>query len=69
MYTGAKLFLEDIVGRPVFGYRAPSFSITEHLVEVLGDAGYFYDSSYNSFALNKRYGRANSLFHSIATAI
>ncbi|DAC71921.1 MAG TPA: polysaccharide deacetylase [Thermoplasmata archaeon] len=60
----SKALLEDIVGRPVFGYRAPSFSITEHLVEVLGDAGYFYDSSYNSFALNKRYGRANSLFHS-----
>jgi polysaccharide deacetylase family protein (PEP-CTERM system associated) len=59
----SKALLEDIIGRPVLGYRAPSFSITEALVEVLGEAGYIYDSSYNSFALNNRYGKANGLFH------
>ncbi|WIT11351.1 DUF3473 domain-containing protein [Paucibacter sediminis] len=44
----AKQLLEDIGGRPVLGYRAPSFSIgTGNLwaFDVLQDAGYRYSSS------------------------
>ena len=52
----SKSILEDIVGSPVFGYRAPSFSITENTISLLKEIGYTYDSSYNNFSLNYRYG-------------
>lgn len=61
----SKTTLEEITGEPVSGYRAPSFSVTRELVEILGDLGYRYDSSYNNFAMNKRYGQANGLFQSM----
>lgn len=44
----AKNLLEDISGRQVRGYRAPSFSITQDAFwafEVLADLGFTYDSS------------------------
>jgi polysaccharide deacetylase family protein (PEP-CTERM system associated) len=44
----SKIVLEDTVGRPVFGYRAPSFSIvrgSEWALEILVEEGYRYDSS------------------------
>jgi polysaccharide deacetylase family protein (PEP-CTERM system associated) len=59
----SKELLESISGRPVNGFRAPCFSVTEPVVEILKEEGYLYDSSYNSFALNKRYGRAADLLH------
>ena len=31
----SKSILEDIIGTPVFGYRAPSFSITENTISLL----------------------------------
>ena len=46
--TRAKALLEDLTGRPVLGYRAPTFSITERsrwAIAVLAEAGYRYDSS------------------------
>ncbi len=46
--TRSKALLEDIGGRPVLGYRAPSFSIgTANLwaLDVLHEAGYRYSSS------------------------
>jgi polysaccharide deacetylase family protein (PEP-CTERM system associated) len=49
--------LEDLIGRPVSGYRAPSFSIDDRILQTIRRAGYQYDSSYNSFALNSRYGK------------
>lgn len=58
----SKELLEDIVNDAVTGYRAPSFSITSELVRMLGDVGYEYDSSYNSFDFNKRYGRVDGMF-------
>ncbi len=48
--------LEDITGEAVSGYRAPSFSVTAELINLLAETGYLYDSSYNSFSLNSRYG-------------
>jgi polysaccharide deacetylase family protein (PEP-CTERM system associated) len=44
----SKLVLEDLVGQPVQGYRAPSFSIVpglEWALDVLVEEGYRYDSS------------------------
>ncbi len=58
----SKIILEDITGQPVQGYRAPNFSITRELVNILHELGFKYDSSYNNFALNKRHGKANGLF-------
>lgn len=46
--TRAKATLEDLVGGPVIGYRAPSFSITARSLwafDVLLDCGFRYDSS------------------------
>ena len=46
--VSSKALLEDLSGRPVLGYRAPSFSIGEAnlwALEVLREAGYRYSSS------------------------
>jgi polysaccharide deacetylase family protein (PEP-CTERM system associated) len=44
----AKYAIEQSVGRPVFGYRAPTYSITARslwALEVLAEQGFRYDSS------------------------
>ena len=44
----SKEILEDISGKPVYGYRAPGFSVTNGtpwFFEALAKAGYSYDSS------------------------
>lgn len=44
----AQQVLEDVTGRPIVGYRAPSYSITADslwALDVLIDAGYRYDAS------------------------
>jgi polysaccharide deacetylase family protein (PEP-CTERM system associated) len=46
--TRSKAALEDLVGQPVLGYRAPSFSLTQAswwAIDVLLDCGFQYDSS------------------------
>jgi polysaccharide deacetylase family protein (PEP-CTERM system associated) len=53
----SKKLLEDITGAPVHGYRAPGFSIDTDILIRIEEAGYFYDSSFNSFKFNKRYGQ------------
>jgi polysaccharide deacetylase family protein (PEP-CTERM system associated) len=43
-----KIFLEDLTGKPVQGFRAPSFSIVpgrEWALDILLEEGYLYDSS------------------------
>jgi len=57
--TDSKKLLEDIIGSPVVGYRAPSFSINKDILKIIKDCGYLYDSSYNSFALHSRYGQVD----------
>jgi len=52
----SKKLLEDMTGAPIKGYRAPSFAINDDILKLIRDAGYLYDSSYNSFALHGRYG-------------
>ncbi|SHG03251.1 polysaccharide deacetylase family protein, PEP-CTERM locus subfamily [Desulfacinum infernum DSM 9756] len=53
----SKAVLEDILGEPVVGYRAPGFSVSPQLLEILAEEGFCYDSSYNSFGANPRHGR------------
>lgn len=53
----SKKLLEDIIGIPVRGYRAPSFSINSQVLRAAEECGYRYDSSFNSFSINHRYGR------------
>ncbi len=55
----SKKFLEDMIGSPVFGYRAPSFSINNEVLKIIEDCGYLYDSSYNSFSMHSRYGHVD----------
>lgn len=43
-----KTLLENIIGEPVFGYRAPSYSITKKslwALDILKELGFTYDSS------------------------
>ena len=55
----SKKLLEDIIGDRVYGYRAPSFAISNNILKIIQDCGYLYDSSYNSFALHGRYGHVD----------
>ncbi len=57
--SDSKKLLEDIIGAPVYGYRAPSFAINEDILKVIQGCGYLYDSSYNSFRMHGRYGRVD----------
>jgi len=60
--THSKKRLEDIIGASVVGYRAPSFSINGDVLKIIEDCGYAYDSSFNSFDMHGRYGKADFLF-------
>ena len=44
----SKEILENLTGRRVVGYRAPSFSITSWALEILVEEGFQYDSSINN---------------------
>lgn len=54
----SKVVLENISGK-IFGYRAPTFSISDTVMDILVEAGFIYDSSLNNFILNKKYGKLN----------
>jgi polysaccharide deacetylase family protein (PEP-CTERM system associated) len=53
----SKKLLEDITGREVAGYRAPSFTVNERVLEELRGCGYHYDSSFNDISYHDRYGK------------
>ena len=53
----SKKTLEDLTGRPVVGYRAPSFSITDWAVSILQELGFEYDSSVFPTLAHDRYGK------------
>jgi len=55
----SKNLLEELIGTPVSGYRAPSFSINTNTLDLLEECGYHYDSSFNSFGGNSRHGKLN----------
>ncbi|MFX0204280.1 MAG: DUF3473 domain-containing protein [Candidatus Hodarchaeota archaeon] len=68
----SKKLLEDIVGLPVYGYRAPSFTINNDVLKIIEECGYLYDSSFNSFASHGRYGQldlSQSIRNGIAAKI
>jgi polysaccharide deacetylase family protein (PEP-CTERM system associated) len=52
-----KKILEDVTGRRIVGYRAPSFSITDWAVSILQELGFEYDSSVFPTVAHDRYGR------------
>lgn len=54
--SASKKLLEDLTGEGVYGYRAPSFAVNNEILDLIHQAGYRYDSSYNSFAMHDRYG-------------
>ncbi|MFZ0389045.1 MAG: polysaccharide deacetylase family protein, partial [Calditrichia bacterium] len=56
----SKKLLEDITGKDIHGYRAPSFSINDRVIDHLRKMNFLYDSSLNPFKLNERYGKINS---------
>ena len=43
--TRSKDILQDITGKEVLGFRAPSFSINAEQIRILSEIGYRYDSS------------------------
>lgn len=53
----AKDALEQVGGQAVRGLRAPNFSVSDDVLDVLAEAAYWYDSSYFGFAQHDRYGR------------
>jgi polysaccharide deacetylase family protein (PEP-CTERM system associated) len=57
----SRALLEQISGRPVKGYRAPCFSITEWAIDILHDEGYTYDSSMMPTIAHDRYGRLDGI--------
>jgi len=57
--AAAKKGLEDVSGQPVYGFRAPDFSITEKSIwalDILKELGFIYDSSIYPFGLHDVYG-------------
>ena len=68
----AKQILEDLTGKPVEGYRAPSFTITggtSWALSILAEEGHIYDSSmYSRFHRSKNDG-ASAGIYSIDTAV
>lgn len=61
----SRLLLEDLSGRPVTGYRAPTFSLvhrTAWALDVLAEAGYEYDSSVYPIR-HDRYGVPDAPVH------
>ncbi len=55
----SKNLIEDILGRKIYGFRAPNFAINDDTLRLVKKAGYLYDSSYNSFSMHGRYGSIN----------
>jgi polysaccharide deacetylase family protein (PEP-CTERM system associated) len=57
--AAAKKNLEDVSGKPVYGFRAPDFSITDKSIwalDILKELGFVYDSSIYPIGLHDVYG-------------
>jgi len=57
----ARKVLEDVSGREIVGYRAPSFSIDRERLAILAGCGFRYDSSRHPFSIHDRYARLGNL--------
>jgi polysaccharide deacetylase family protein (PEP-CTERM system associated) len=72
--AAAKKDLEDISGQPVYGFRAPDFSITNESIwalDILKELGFVYDSSIYPFGLHDVYGikKAEPLIHTLPNGL
>jgi polysaccharide deacetylase family protein (PEP-CTERM system associated) len=56
----ARTTLEQLTGNPVWGLRAPVFSINDHVLDCIAEAGYWYDSSVYTFRAHDRYGTVST---------
>lgn len=65
----AKDVLEQVGGCEVRGVRAPNFSVSDEVLDVLAEAGYWYDSSYFGFAQHDRYGRISATIDPVAPVV
>ncbi|MCB2218501.1 MAG: DUF3473 domain-containing protein [Desulfobulbaceae bacterium] len=52
----SRKILGELIGKEIWGYRAPSFSVSNETLGMVQAAGYRYDSSYNSYEGHGRYG-------------
>jgi len=52
--------LEQLAGVRVWGLRAPTFSISDAVLDCLAESGYWYDSSFFQFKGHDRYGRVST---------
>jgi len=57
----SKQHLEDLTGKRVRGYRAPSFSITDWAIPILQELCFDYDSSLVPTVAHDRYGRLSGI--------
>ena len=53
----SKYILKELTGEEILGYRAPSFTITSYVPEILERNGFKYDSSFFPCSFNLRYGK------------
>ena len=58
--AGARVTLEQLTGNPIWGVRAPNFSINDFVLDCIAEAGYWYDSSVYSFKAHDRYGSVST---------
>ncbi|TMK12813.1 MAG: DUF3473 domain-containing protein, partial [Actinobacteria bacterium] len=52
--------LEQVAGSEVLGVRAPNFSVSDLVLDLVAEAGYRYDSSYFGFTQHDRYGQISA---------
>jgi len=57
----SKQHLEELIGKRVRGYRAPSFSITDWAIPILQESGFDYDSSLFPTVGHDRYGKLTGI--------
>lgn len=55
-FKASKDLLEEIIDSKIHGFRAPSFAVDDKILNSIAEAGYTYDSSFNSFSGHGRYG-------------
>jgi polysaccharide deacetylase family protein (PEP-CTERM system associated) len=51
----AKLYLDNLIGEPILGYRAPCFSMENEKLDILWELGFTYDASLIRFKEHKLY--------------
>ncbi len=55
LIADSKEYLESAISSPIYGYRAPCFSMTNSMLPVLSQLGFLYDASYIKFGEHALY--------------